>query len=91
MSVALYSFWLSSSAYRVRIALHWKRIPFEYRAVSLAKGAHHDGAYVGLNPMKSVPTLVVGNTTLTQSTGALWPVKIGGSLALDWPHNAGQP
>ena len=31
MSVTLYFFWLSSSAYRVRIALYWKRIPEKRR------------------------------------------------------------
>ena len=70
MSVTLYSFWLSSSAYRVRIALYWKRIPFEYRAVNLGRSAHLDDDYSALNPMKEVPTLIVDGKVLTQSTGS---------------------
>lgn len=34
----LYSYWRSSCAWRVRIALEWKRQAFEYRAVHLVKG-----------------------------------------------------
>ena len=33
----LYDYWRSSSAWRVRIALHWKGIAFERRVVNLIK------------------------------------------------------
>ncbi len=39
MSVKLYSNFLSSSAWRVRIALNLKKIPYEYVAVDIFKGA----------------------------------------------------
>lgn len=71
--VALYSYWRSSSSYRVRIALNWKRIPFEYRAVHLVKegGQQLKDAYAAVNPMKEVPTLIIHGRTLTQSAGML--------------------
>ena len=34
----LYSYWRSSSAWRVRIVLHYKGVPFEYVAVNIAPG-----------------------------------------------------
>ena len=69
--VALYSYWRSSSSYRVRIALNWKRIPFEYRAVHLVKegGQQLKDAYAAVNPMREVPTLIIHGRTLTQSAG----------------------
>ena len=38
MSVRLYSYWRSSAAYRVRIALELKGVPYEIIPVSLAPG-----------------------------------------------------
>ena len=42
----LYDYWRSSSAWRVRIALHVKGIPFERRVVNLIKdgGEQHAAA-----------------------------------------------
>ncbi len=54
-----YDYWRSSSAWRVRIALHLKGIPFERRPVNLAGGAQHAPEFVALNPMGQVPVLVV--------------------------------
>ena len=34
----LYSYWRSSCSWRVRVALAFKGIPYEYRAVNLLKG-----------------------------------------------------
>ncbi|OIQ75288.1 maleylpyruvate isomerase [mine drainage metagenome] len=64
----LYSFWRSSAAYRVRIALALKGIACEAVAVPLAGGAQHDATYAALNPQQLVPTLVLDDgTVLTQS------------------------
>eukprot|EP00741_Cyanophora_paradoxa_P004611 tig00000821_g4475.t1 len=63
----LYSYWRSSSAWRVRIALAVKGIEYEYRAVHLVKGGQRDADFVALNPMKQVPALLIDGLTLTQS------------------------
>jgi maleylacetoacetate isomerase len=55
----LYSYWRSSTAYRVRIALAIKGIPFEYVPVSLVAngGMHLEPEYEARNPQKLVPLL----------------------------------
>ncbi|MGE3682526.1 MAG: maleylacetoacetate isomerase [Bdellovibrionales bacterium] len=55
----LYSYYRSSAAYRVRIALHWKELPFEYIPVHLVKagGEQHGSQYRKVNPMGHVPAL----------------------------------
>jgi len=56
-----YDYWRSSSAWRVRIALHYKRIPFERRVVNLIKpggGEQHGESFRGLNPSRQVPVLM---------------------------------
>lgn len=65
----LYSYYRSSCAYRVRIALHAKSLPFEYSPVHLVRngGEQHGAEYKALNPQSLVPTLVDGDTVLTQS------------------------
>jgi maleylacetoacetate isomerase len=63
----LYSFWRSSAAFRVRIALNLKRLPFETLSTSLGKGVHRAPEYTALNPQGLIPTLVVGGTVLAQS------------------------
>ncbi len=56
----LYDYWRSSSAWRVRIALHWKGIRFERRVVNLIKdgGEQHAAAFEAMNPSRQVPVLV---------------------------------
>jgi len=56
----LYSYFRSSAAYRVRIALELKGLPYSYRPVHLLKdgGAQHAPQYQRLNPTELVPTLV---------------------------------
>lgn len=55
----LYNYWRSSCSWRVRIALHYKGIAFEYVPVHLLKdgGEQNADAYREKNPMAQVPTL----------------------------------
>ena len=63
----LYSYFRSSAAYRVRIALNLKRLDFEYVAVHLTKGEQRGELYRSLNPQALVPTLADELGTFTQS------------------------
>lgn len=65
----LYSYYRSSCSYRVRIALHFKGLSYEYHPVHLVKngGEQHKPEYAKLNPQELVPTFIDGNFILTQS------------------------
>jgi maleylpyruvate isomerase len=63
----LYSYFRSSAAYRARIALHLKGLPFDYAPVHLRKGEQNAEAYRALNRQELVPTLIDGDTAVTQS------------------------
>lgn len=65
----LYSYWRSSAAYRVRIALALKALPAEVVPVHLLKegGQQKTAAYQKLNPAQLVPCLVDADLTLNQS------------------------
>lgn len=83
-STKLYSYYRSSAAYRVRIGLYLKNIPFEYIPVHLLNngGEQHLATYKSLNPMSEVPCLVHENATISQSMAILqylddvWPTPI---------------
>jgi maleylpyruvate isomerase len=69
----LWSYWRSSCAYRVRIALGLKALPFEYAAVHLLRdgGQQHGPEFGNVNPLRQVPALEVQEAgrivTLVQS------------------------
>lgn len=64
----LYSFFNSSTSYRVRIALALKGIAYEYAGVNIRTGEQRSDAFIQLNPSKGVPLLVVDEEhSLTQS------------------------
>jgi len=63
----LYSYFRSSAAYRVRIALHLKGLAFDYAAVHLRKGQQHEDAYRTVNRQELIPALIDGDTVVTQS------------------------
>lgn len=65
----LYTYYRSSAAYRVRIALALKGLPYESVPVHLLKdgGEQHQSAYRAVNPAGLVPALQDGGVLLTQS------------------------
>ncbi len=67
----LYTYFRSSAAYRVRIALNLKRVSYEAVAVNLLKGEQREAGYKALNPQMRVPSLDIGETTLVQSPAIL--------------------
>ncbi len=68
----LYSYWRSTTSYRVRIALNLKGLQYESIPVNLVKGEQSSSDYVSLNPGQGVPALVLDDgTVLTQSMAIL--------------------
>lgn len=68
----LYSFFNSSTSYRVRIALGLKGLAYETLPVNIRVGEHHAADYVtNLNPSATVPALVDGDFRLGQSLAIL--------------------
>jgi maleylpyruvate isomerase len=68
--VKLYSYFRSSAAYRVRIALNLKGLPYEMDFVHLTKdgGRQHSAEFNAINPAKLVPALRLDSgDVLTQS------------------------
>jgi len=64
----LYSFFNSSTSYRVRIALALKGIDYDYKGVNIRVGEQTERDYISLNPSKGVPVLVTDRGfKLTQS------------------------
>lgn len=81
MAIKLYTYWRSSAAYRVRIALELKGIDYEPVAVSLKPGddEHRKDAYRAINPQMLVPFFDDGKVAIGQSMAILeyleeaWP------------------
>jgi len=73
MSIKLYSYWRSSAAYRVRIALNLKGLEYDIVPVSLAPGEneHRQVAYRRKNPQMLVPFLEDGDVAIGQSMAML--------------------
>lgn len=67
--LTLYSYWRSSAAYRVRIALHLKGLEFKIVPVHLVRngGEQHNPFYLSVNPQGLVPVLIHGERVLNQS------------------------
>lgn len=80
-SIRLYSYWRSSAAYRVRIALNLKGMAYETVPVHLVRGGgeQHKAPFSDLNPQELVPVLLHGSRILRQSMAIMeyldetWP------------------
>lgn len=69
--LVLYDYWRSSAAYRTRIALHLKGLPFHQHPIDLRVGAQRHPSYLARNPQGLVPSLEVPGGIVTQSGAIL--------------------
>ncbi|MGX9355522.1 maleylacetoacetate isomerase [Roseobacteraceae bacterium S113] len=70
-ALRLWSYWRSTTSYRVRIALALKGLSYESVPVDLVAGAQKSDAFSALNPSQGVPMLEHGGLRLTQSMAIL--------------------
>jgi maleylacetoacetate isomerase len=69
--VKLYSYFRSSAAYRVRIALNLKGLSYTQAAVNLLRKEEKSPGYLAVNPQGRVPALDLASTVLIQSPAIL--------------------
>ena len=67
----LYTYFRSSAAYRVRIALNLKGLDREDAYIHLREGVQRSADYLNLNPQGLLPTLVDGEVVAGQSLAIL--------------------
>jgi maleylpyruvate isomerase len=78
-TLILHGYWRSSAAYRVRIALNLKGIPYQQVGHNLRSGAQREEGYLSLAPHGLVPALEVDGSVLIESPAILewiearWP------------------
>lgn len=79
MKPVLYGYFRSGTTWRVRAALNYKGVSYDYVPVNLVKGEQSGEAYTARNPQGLVPALETEAGTLTQSPAILewieesWP------------------
>lgn len=71
MTMTLYDWPRSGHAHRIRLFMSILGVPYESVMVDMQKGEHKDPEYRKLSPLGQVPTLVDGDTVITDSTAAL--------------------
>ena len=67
----LFGYWRSSATYRVRIALNLKDLDYTYSPVNLLKGEQKGDAYLAINPLGVVPSLVTADGDIINQSLAI--------------------
>ncbi|KAL5283941.1 GSTZ1 family protein [Megaselia abdita] len=75
----LYSCWMSSCAWRVRIALHLKQIDFNVKTISILKtgepGDQYSEEFEKINPMKYIPALEIQSLSIINYLEEAYPKR----------------
>lgn len=71
MSLTLYSYYRSSAAYRVRIALNLKGVSYTIVPVNLLAGEQREAEYLRINPQGLVPALALADGRILTQSGAI--------------------
>ena len=67
----MYGFWRSQATFRVRVALNIKGIAYREIPIDLDEGGQNASDFRSINPMGSVPALMVDDVAITQSLAIL--------------------
>ena len=67
----LYTFFRSSTSFRLRIALAWKGLDYSARYINLPKMQHREPAYLEVNPQGLMPALIDEGKRYAQSLAML--------------------
>ena len=67
----LYTYYRSTSSYRVRIALALKQLDYQSLPVNLLKGAQHEAEFLALNPQGRLPALRIDSGELLVQSPAI--------------------
>jgi len=67
MRLVLYQYWRSSSSWRVRFALHYKKVPYEARIINLLQGEQTSPEHLERSPLGVVPCLLIDGEPFTES------------------------
>lgn len=65
--ITLYSYFRSSTSYRVRIALNLKGLDYKTIPINILSGEQHGDDYLSINAAAGVPAIIHNDFTLTQS------------------------
>ena len=66
--ITLHHGWRSSASRRVRLCLEEKGLSYESHVVDIAKMEHHSPAYLQINPLGVIPTLIHDGRPLHESS-----------------------
>jgi len=67
----LYDFLPSGNGYKVRLALRWLGVPFEYREVDILKGESRTPTFLAKNPFGQIPVLELDDGTCLRESSAI--------------------
>lgn len=71
MRLVLYQYWRSSSSWRVRFALEYKKLPYEARIINLLANEQTSPEHLERSPLGVVPCLVIDGKPVTESLAIL--------------------
>jgi glutathione S-transferase len=67
----LHDFLFSGNGYKVRLALRWLGVPFEYLEVDILKGESRTPAFLARNPFGQIPVLELDDGTCLRESHAI--------------------
>src|ERR1700750_2561547 len=67
MTIQMYGFWRSIAAFRVRVALRLKGLPFEETPIDILTGEQFQPGYDAINAERVVPTFIHDGYSVFQS------------------------
>ena len=67
----LYDFLPSGNGYKVRLALRWLGIPFEYHEIDILKGESRTPSFFAKNPFGQIPVLELDDGTCLRESSPI--------------------